>query len=166
MYHFISGYTAKVAGTERGITEPQATFSACFGAPFMVHHSGRLRRHPGEEDPPTRVKTWLVNTGWTGGPYGVGRRMDLAYTRAMVDAALNDALDGVPLREDSVFGLSVPITVPGVPDDILDPRATWSDQAAYGEQAAKLAGMFVANFATYADLTSAEVREAGPRASS
>ena len=166
MYHFISGYTAKVAGTERGVTEPQATFSACFGAPFMVHPpavyaeilAAKIRQHGS--------KTYLINTGWTGGPYGVGQRMNLAYTRAMVDAALDGAFGGVPFREDPVFGLSVPTTVPGVPDDILDPAATWSDQAAYGEQAAKLAGMFVANFAKYADSTSEEVRGAGPRASS
>ena len=164
MYHFMSGYTAKVAGTERGVTEPQATFSACFGAPFMVHPpavyakllASKIREHGS--------KTYLINTGWTGGPYGVGQRIDLANTRAMVDAALNDAFAGIAFREDPVFGFAVPTKVAGVPDRVLDPRATWSDPAACDQQAAKLAGMFATNFAKFTDSTSAEVRGAGPRA--
>ena len=164
MYHFISGYTAKVAGTERGVTEPQATFSACFGAPFMVLPpsvyaeilANKIREHGS--------KTYLINTGWTGGPYGVGQRMNLAHTRAMVDAALNDAFDGVEFRVDPFFGVSVPTKVAGVPDEVLDPRSNWADPSAYDEQAAKLAGMFEANFAKFADSTSADVRAAGPTA--
>jgi phosphoenolpyruvate carboxykinase (ATP) len=162
MYHFISGYTAKVAGTERGVTEPQATFSACFGAPFMVHPpavyaellAAKIRQH--------RSKTYLVNTGWTGGPYGTGRRMNLAHTRAMINAALNDQLEGVELRQDPFFGLAVPMRVPGVPDEVLDPRSTWADPSAYDGQAAKLAGMFDANFARFEDPISVGLRSAGP----
>jgi phosphoenolpyruvate carboxykinase (ATP) len=162
MYHFISGYTAKVAGTERGVTEPEATFSACFGAPFMVHPPAvyaellaeKIRRHGS--------KTYLINTGWTGGPYGVGQRMNLGYTRAMVNAALNDDFRGIEFRRDPFFGVAVPLHVDGVPDTVLDPRSTWSDPAAYDEQASKLAAMFEANFAQFGDTAPAEVRAAGP----
>ena len=162
MYYFLSGYTAKVAGTERGVTEPQATFSACFGAVFLVWHPtkyaemlGRLLKEHGSN-------VWLVNTGWSGGPYGVGKRMKLPYTRAMVRAALSGALDGISLRNDPIFGLGVPTSVPGIPAEILDPRGTWSDPAAYDEQAKKLAGMFRTNFAKFGD-TADEIREAGPK---
>ncbi|MDQ7850330.1 MAG: phosphoenolpyruvate carboxykinase (ATP), partial [Armatimonadota bacterium] len=163
MYHFLSGYTAKVAGTERGVTEPQATFSACFGAPFMALSpivyaemlGERLRRHG--------VATWLVNTGWSGGPYGVGRRIRLEYTRAMVRAALDGALEEVPLRPDPVFGLAVPTAVPDVPAEILNPRETWGDGGAYDLQAQKLAEMFAQNFAQFAHQVPEAVRAAGPR---
>jgi len=162
MYYFLSGYTAKVAGTERGVTEPQATFSACFGAVFLVWHPtkyaemlGRLLKEHGSS-------VWLVNTGWSGGPYGVGKRMKLAHTRAMVKAALSGAIDPKGLRADSFFGLAVPAVVPGVPSEVLDPRATWPDAAAYDEQAKKLAGMFRANFERFGE-TAVEIREAGPK---
>ncbi len=163
MYHFISGYTAKVAGTERGVTEPEATFSACFGAPFMVHPpvvyaellAKKIREHGS--------KTYLINTGWTGGPHGVGQRMRLEHTRAMVDAALNDDFEGVEFREDPFFGVSVPTTLAGVPSEVLDPRSTWDDPAAYDAQAAKLAAMFVKNFENFTDSASEEVRASGPR---
>ena len=162
MYYFLSGYTAKVAGTERGVTEPQATFSACFGAVFLVWHPtkyaemlGRLLREHGSN-------VWLVNTGWSGGPYGVGKRMKLAYTRAMVKAALSGTIDSSALRVDPIFGLGVPTSVPGVPSEVLDPRGTWPDGAAYDEQAKKLAGMFRANFTKFGE-TSEDIREAGPK---
>lgn len=162
MYHFISGYTAKVAGTERGITEPEATFSACFGAPFMAHHPSRYAELLGEKISKHNVKCWLVNTGWTAGPYGVGNRMKIAYTRAMVDAALNGKLDDIEYIPDPVFGVHVPVECPGVPDEVLIPRNTWTDQAAYDQQAAKLANMFVENFKQFEDQASQEIIAAGP----
>jgi phosphoenolpyruvate carboxykinase (ATP) len=163
MYHFLSGYTAKVAGTERGVTEPSATFSTCFGAPFLPRHprvyadmlGDRLREHGS--------KVWLVNTGWSGGGFGVGSRMRLAYTRAMVNAALSGELDGAEFAPDPVFGVDVPTAVPGVPSEVLRPRDTWSDLEAYDAAATKLAGMFKTNFDRFADQVSAEVRAAGPR---
>ncbi|GAC1476908.1 MAG: phosphoenolpyruvate carboxykinase (ATP) [Gemmatimonadaceae bacterium] len=163
MYYFLSGYTAKVAGTERGVREPQATFSACFGAVFLVWPptkyaemlGARLRRHD--------ARVWLVNTGWTGGPYGVGKRMSLAYTRAMVRGALSGTLDRVAMRTDPIFGFSLPMDVPGVPPSVLDPRATWPDPAAYDAQARKLAEMFRINFKKFVGVDDA-VRNAGPRA--
>ncbi|MEK6721487.1 MAG: phosphoenolpyruvate carboxykinase (ATP) [Chloroflexota bacterium] len=162
-YHFISGYTAKLAGTEIGVREPKATFSACFGAPFMPRHPGeyaamlteRLARHD--------VPVWLVNTGWTGGPYGTGERMNINHTRTMVRAAINGDLDHIPTWTDPIFGVEVPAEVPGVPDKVLRPRTTWADPAAYDEMAARLARMFADNFAGYADGVSAAVRSAGPR---
>ncbi len=161
MYHFLSGYTAKVAGTERGVTEPQATFSACFGAPFLPLHPGVYARMLGERIARHGVQCWLVNTGWTGGPYGEGNRINLPYTRAMVSAALEGRLSDVPTRTDPVFGLAVPTTLPGVPARLLDPRSTWSDPQRYDAQAHKLAAMFRENFATFAEQVSSEVREAG-----
>jgi phosphoenolpyruvate carboxykinase (ATP) len=163
MYHFLSGYTAKVAGTERGVTEPQATFSACFGAPFLPLPPGLYAEMLGERIAVYEVRCWLVNTGWTGGPYGVGSRMKLEYTRAMVRAALDGMLDDIDKREDPVFGIGVPVAVRGVPDAVLDPRTTWKDQAAYDAQARKLAEMFKANFVKFADQVSEEVRAAGPK---
>jgi len=164
MYHFISGYTAKVAGTERGVTEPQATFSACFGAPFMAQrpsvYAGLLGRKMREH----KVNCWLVNTGWTGGPYGVGSRMKIAHTRAMVNAALDGKLDHVEYVEDPIFGVQVPTHCPDVPDEVLLPRQTWADKAAYDAQAQKLADMFANNFKQFADNVSAEIRAAGPNA--
>ena len=163
MYHFLSGYTAKVAGTERGITEPQPNFSTCFGAPFMPLRPGVYAELLGEKIRKHDAKVWLVNTGWTGGPHGVGRRMKLAYTRRMITAALNGELDDVPMLEEPFFGLQVPQHVPDVPDDILLSRNTWSDKDAYDAQASKLVGMFKANFKQFDDLVTEEIKAAGPR---
>ena len=142
MYHFLSGYTAKVAGTERGVTEPQATFSACFGAPFLPLHPSVYANMLGERIERHNAKCWLVNTGWTGGAYGTGHRMSLSHTRAMVRAVLSGSLDKTPTRPHPVFGIHVPREIPGVPSDVLDPRSTWADPSAYDQQAAKLATMF------------------------
>jgi phosphoenolpyruvate carboxykinase (ATP) len=163
MYHFLSGYTAKVAGTERGVTEPSATFSACFGAPFMPLHPGRYAEMLGEKIRRHGTPVWLINTGWSGGPYGVGARIPLEHTRRMVEAALSGELEGVEMREDPLFGLRVPIEVAGVPGELLDPRGTWDDKIAYDERAAKLADMFEENFVKYADGVTAEIAAAGPR---
>jgi len=163
MYHFLSGYTAKVAGTERGVTEPSATFSSCFGAPFLPLHPGVYARMLGERIAHHGASVWLVNTGWTGGPYGVGSRMKLSYTRRMVSAALAGELDQTAFLTDPVFGVTVPAAVEGVPTEILTPRSTWPDGAAYDAQAAKLAAMFRENFAAFADQVPAEVAAAGPR---
>ncbi len=163
MYYFLSGYTAKVAGTERGVTEPQATFSACFGAVFLVWHPTKYAEMLGELLKTHGSNVWLVNTGWSGGAYGTGKRMQLAHTRSMVEAALSGALDGTEMRTDPVFGLSVPAAIPNVPGEILDPRGTWADGAAYDAQAKKLAGMFRDNFAKFPDADAA-IRDAGPGA--
>jgi phosphoenolpyruvate carboxykinase (ATP) len=162
MFHFLSGYTAKVAGTERGVTEPTATFSSCFGAPFLPRHPGVYAKMLGKNIQQHQARVWLVNTGWTGGPYGVGSRMKLGYTRAMVRAALAGQLDDVEYLTDPNFGFDVPSSVPGVPSDVLQPRETWSDHAAYDAQASKLAGMFRENFSTFTDQVSDEIRNAGP----
>jgi phosphoenolpyruvate carboxykinase (ATP) len=162
MYHFLSGYTAKVAGTERGVTEPKETFSACFGAPFLPLRPSVYAKMLGDRIARHGVHCWLVNTGWTGGPYGVGERMKLGYTRKMVRAALAGALDEVPARRDPIFGIDVPQRVAGVPDQLLDPRQTWKDQAAYAAQAQKLTMLFRKNFEQFAGDVSAAVREAGP----
>ena len=164
MYHFVSGYTAKVAGTERGVTEPKETFSACFGAPFLPLHPHVYADMLGARIAQQGVQCWLVNTGWTGGPFGTGHRMRLSHTRAMIRAALSGRLDRVPVRREPVFGLEVPQHVPGgVPDDVLDPRRTWSDTAAYDAQAARVAGLFRKNFEQFADRVHDAVREAGPK---
>ncbi|RME41993.1 MAG: phosphoenolpyruvate carboxykinase [Caldilineae bacterium] len=162
MYHFLSGYTAKVAGTEKGVTEPQATFSACFGAPFLPRHPGEYARLLGEKIEQHGAKVWLVNTGWSGGPYGVGSRMKIAYTRAMVRAALDGALDDVPTEADPFFGLHMPTACPDVPAEVLNPRNTWADPDAYDAQAQKLAAMFRQNFQSFAGQVSEAVRAAGP----
>jgi phosphoenolpyruvate carboxykinase (ATP) len=162
-YHFISGYTAKLAGTEIGVKEPQATFSACFGAPFMPRHPGEYAAMLAERLEGHRVRAWLVNTGWTGGPYGTGERMDINHTRSMVRAALDGRLDGVPTVTDPIFGVEVPTSCPDVPSELLQPRTTWADPDAYDRQARALAHMFVENFAAYADGVSPSVRAAGPR---
>ena len=162
MYHFLSGYTAKVAGTERGVTEPTATFSACFGAPFMPLHPGRYGEMLGEKIGRHGVPVWLVNTGWSGGGYGVGSRIALRMTRRMIRAALAGELENVPTTRDPVFGLEVPQAIEGVPTELLDARSTWADPAAYDAAAARLAGMFEKNFRQYADGVSAEVAAAGP----
>jgi phosphoenolpyruvate carboxykinase (ATP) len=164
MYHFLAGYTAKVAGTERGVTEPQATFSACFGAPFLPLHPSVYAAMLGERIARHRVRCWLVNTGWTGGPFGEGHRMRLGHTRAMARAALAGQLDEAPARDEPIFGLRVPTAVPGVPEDVLDPRGTWADGARYDAAAARLARLFRENFAAYADQVGEAVRRAGPRA--
>jgi phosphoenolpyruvate carboxykinase (ATP) len=160
MYHFLSGYTAKVAGTERGVTEPEATFSTCFGAPFMVHHPTVYAKMLGERIAAHGVQCWLVNTGWTGGPYGVGSRMKIAYTRAMVNAAIEGRLDGIPTVQEPFFNLAVPQSCPGVPTEVLDPRRAWSDPLAYDTQAKKLAGLFAENFQQYEAQASPELRAA------
>ena len=164
MYHFISGYTAKVAGTERGVTEPKETFSACFGAPFLPLHPHVYAEMLGARIAQHGVQCWLVNTGWTGGPFGVGHRMRLSHTRAMIRAALSGLLDRVPVRRERVFGLEVPQHVPGgVPDNVLDPRDTWSDPAAYDAQATRLGGLFRKNFEQFAERVHDAVRDAGPK---
>ena len=161
-YHFISGYTAKLAGTEVGVKEPKATFSACFGAPFMPRHPGEYARMLTERLARHDARVWLVNTGWTGGPYGTGERMDIAHTRAMVRAALDGRLDTVPMRVDPNFGVEVPLECPDVPASFLDPRTTWADRDGYDHQAQRLAAMFAANFAAFADGVGDEIRAAGP----
>jgi phosphoenolpyruvate carboxykinase (ATP) len=163
MYHFISGYTAKVAGTEKGVTEPKATFSTCFGAPFMVWHPTVYAKLLGEKIKKHKVKCWLVNTGWTGGPYGVGSRMKIQYTRAMLNAALDGKLDNVKFERDPIFNLEVPKTCEGVPAEVLNPRNTWKDKNAYDEMAKKLANMFVNNFKDYEAETEEGIKTAGPK---
>ena len=163
MYHFLSGYTAKVAGTERGVTEPKAAFSTCFGAPFLPLHPSVYARMLGDKLHEHRAQVWLLNTGWTGGPYGTGHRMKLKHTRAMIEAALNGKLENVETRTDPVFGLHVPTHIPDVPDSVLDPRGTWPDREGYDRQAAKLARMFRDNFDQYSAEVSNAVREAGPQ---
>jgi phosphoenolpyruvate carboxykinase (ATP) len=162
-YHFLSGYTAKLAGTEIGVKEPKATFSTCFGAPFMPRHPGEYASMLVERLARWDVPVWLVNTGWTGGPYGVGQRMNINHTRAMVRAALKGQLRDVPTSVDPRFGLAVPDTCPDVPPEFLQPRTTWPDRDAYDQAAAKLARMFAANFEVYANNVSAGIRAAGPR---
>ena len=162
MYYFLSGYTAKVAGTERGVTEPQATFSSCFGAVFLVWHPTKYAEMLGRLIDQHGSRVWLVNTGWSGGAYGTGKRMKLGYTRAMVHAALDGKLDGGATKTDPVFGLSIPQAIPGVPSEVLDPRGTWSDVAAYDTQAHKLADMFRKNFEKFGSVAEA-IRSAGPQ---
>ncbi|HVN53380.1 MAG TPA: phosphoenolpyruvate carboxykinase (ATP) [Anaerolineaceae bacterium] len=163
MYHFLSGYTAKVAGTEKGVKEPQATFSACFGGPFMVQHPMVYAQLLGEKMRRHQSRCWLVNTGWTGGPYGVGLRMPIAYSRAIIDAILDGDLNAVEYCPDPVFGVMVPATCKGIPNEVLDPRGTWADPQAYDEQARRLAAMFASNFEQFADGVPEAVRDAGPR---
>ncbi|HET6229191.1 MAG TPA: phosphoenolpyruvate carboxykinase (ATP) [Longimicrobiaceae bacterium] len=162
MFYFLSGYTAKVAGTERGVKEPQPTFSACFGAVFLPLHPGVYAELLGKKIEESGAQVWLVNTGWTGGPFGVGQRMKLGYTRTMVRAALAGQLSGVETTEAPFFRLQVPTAVDGVPSEVLLPRETWSDKAAYDEQAKKLADAFCTNFEQFADRVSEAVRTAGP----
>jgi len=163
MYHFISGYTAKLAGTEVGVKEPQATFSTCFGAPFMPRQPSVYAQMLGERLDRHDVPVWLVNTGWTGGPYGAGQRMNITHTREMVRAALSGALDDVPTRTEPIFGLQVPESCPDVPPVVLWPRDTWADTEAYDRQARRLAQMFVDNFRAFEDRVSEAIRAAGPR---
>jgi phosphoenolpyruvate carboxykinase (ATP) len=163
MYHFLSGYTAKVAGTEKGVTEPKATFSTCFGAPFLPLAPGYYARMLGERIARHQARVWLVNTGWTGGPYGAGKRMTIGYTRAMIRAVLSGALDKVAYEKDPVFNLDVPTSCPDVPAAVLNPRSTWPDPAAYDAQAAKLARMFADNFKKFESDVTGAVKAAGPR---
>lgn len=162
MYHFISGYTARVAGTEKGVTEPSPVFSACYGAPFMPLHPRRYAELLGERIKKHSAKVWLINTGWIGGPYGVGQRISIPHTRAMVNAALDGILADVRVSKDPVFGLDVPESCPGVPDDVLQPRESWTDKAAYDMQAAKLAAMFHDNFKKYSAEVPETIGAAGP----
>jgi phosphoenolpyruvate carboxykinase (ATP) len=162
MYYFLSGYTAKVAGTERGVTEPQATFSACFGAVFLVWPPTKYADMLGAKLRKHGSRVWLVNTGWTGGAYGVGSRMKLRHTRAMITAALSGALDSAKFERDPVFGLEVPTNIADVPDEVLRPRQTWSNASDYDTQAKKLADMFRSNFEQFAQHVGEEVRKAGP----
>jgi phosphoenolpyruvate carboxykinase (ATP) len=162
MYHFLLGYTARVAGTERGVTEPQSTFSTCFGAPFLPLPPGRYAEMLSHRIREHNVEVWLVNTGWTGGPYGTGHRMPIAQTRAMVRAAVSGELASVEVRPDPIFGLGIPQHCPGVADEVLQPRDTWHDPAEYDRAARRLAASFVANFEPFAAQVSPEVRAAGP----
>jgi phosphoenolpyruvate carboxykinase (ATP) len=164
MYHFISGYTAKVAGTEVGVSEPQPNFSACFGAPFLVWHPSKYAELLAEKMTEHDARVWLVNTGWTGGAYGTGHRMSLPHTRAIVDAIHSGELKDSPTETDPVFGFEVPTRAPGVPGEIMIPRNTWDDKDAYDAQRKKLAKLFAENFQKYAEGTSDEVRAAGPKA--
>ena len=163
MYHFISGYTARVAGTEKGVIEPSPVFSACYGAPFMPLHPDRYAELLGKRLNQYGSKVWLINTGWIGGPYGVGERISIPYTRAIVNAVLDGKLDDTPTRTDPVFGFEIPIQVPGVPDGLLSPRDSWADRSAYDAQELKLARMFVENFKKFANQATDEIRAAGPK---
>ncbi|WP_315820700.1 phosphoenolpyruvate carboxykinase (ATP) [Paraflavitalea speifideaquila] len=162
MYQFISGYTAKVAGTEAGVTEPKSTFSACFGAPFLPLHPGRYAAMLGEKLRKHEVKVWMINTGWTGGAYGTGNRMKLAYTRAMITAALEGDLNQVEYSNHPIFGMAVPQSCPQVPAELLNPRNTWADKNAYDTAACNLAQQFIKNFEKYAAGVQAEILEAAP----
>lgn len=164
MYHFLSGYTSKLAGTERGITSPQATFSTCFGSPFLPLAATRYAEMLGEKIDEHNAKVFLVNTGWTGGEYGTGSRMKLAYTRAMVQAALEGELNNVETVKDEIFGLDIPLHVPGVPDDVLQPVKTWSDKKAYSAKANELAGKFRENFKKFSNVPSEIEEKGGPTA--
>jgi phosphoenolpyruvate carboxykinase (ATP) len=164
MYHFLSGYTAKVAGTEVGVAEPQVTFSACFGAAFLVLHPVRYAEMLAERLERHQADAWLVNTGWTGGPYGVGSRIKLSTTRAIIDAIHDGSLKVAPTVEHPIFGLQMAASCPGVLGSMLNPRDTWTDADAYDHTARKLAGQFRENFAQYAAQASEEIRRAGPSA--
>jgi phosphoenolpyruvate carboxykinase (ATP) len=164
-YYFLSGYTAKLAGTEAGLgSEPEATFSTCFGAPFLPLPPATYSKMLGDRITKHQARVFLVNTGWTGGPFGVGRRIDIEATRTMVDAATSGALDDVPTRRHPIFNLDVPLSCPGVADEVLDAQSTWPDVRAYDDKARELARMFVKNFERFEDSVPREVTEAGPRA--
>lgn len=163
-YHFISGYTAKVAGTEAGVTEPQPNFSACFGAPFMPLHPTKYAEMLSKKMKDANVKVWLINTGWTGGPYGTGSRMKLKYTREMITAALNGELENVAFINHNVFGIAIPQTCPNVPTEILNPRNTWTDKDLYDKKEVELGQKFKANFAKFEEFANAEIMAAAPLA--
>ena len=162
MYQFISGYTAKVAGTETGITEPKPTFSACFGAPFLPLHPGKYAHMLGKKMQEHKVNVWMINTGWTGGPYGVGSRIKLKFTRAMITAALNGELNSVQFEKDPIFGVAIPMECPDVPTEVLNPINTWEDKMAFTKKAKYLAGLFIKNFEKFADGVSEDVLAAAP----
>jgi phosphoenolpyruvate carboxykinase (ATP) len=163
MYQFISGYTAKVAGTEMGVTEPVPNFSACYGAAFLSLHPTVYAELLAEKIKKHSATVWLVNTGWTGGAHGVGKRFALAHTRAIIDAILGGDLDGAEFEADEIFGLATPAAVPGVPTEVLSPRKAWKDKSAYDATARRLAGMFVKNFEKFADQASDEISSAAPK---
>ncbi len=161
-YHFISGYTAKVAGTEMGVVDPVATFSACFGAAFMMWHPNKYASLLSEKMREHGAQAWLVNTGWTGGPYGTGSRIKLPYTRAIIDAIHNGAFDGVPTVPEDRFGVQVPQSCPGVPSEVLDPRSTWADKEAYDRTREKLVQLFRKNFERFKSQVDMAITAAGP----
>src|SRR5699024_4173588 len=161
MYHFLSGYTSKLAGTERGVTEPQGTFSACFGSPFLPLAPSAYAEMLGEKIDQFQSNVFLVNTGWTGGSYGIGQRIKLSYTRAMIHSALEGELNTVETVHDPIFGLEIPMHVPGVPDDVLIPKKTWDDPEAYDQAAKELAMKFHHNFRKFTH-ASAVISQAGP----
>ena len=163
MYQFISGYTAKVAGTEAGVTEPKSTFSACFGAPFLPLHPGKYAEMLGKKMKEHNVNIWMINTGWSGGPYGIGHRMKLPFTRSMITAALEGKLDNVAFEAHPVFGMMMPMTCPDVPSDILNPRNTWADKSSYDLKAKDLASQFIKNFQKYAAGVNEETLAAAPK---
>jgi phosphoenolpyruvate carboxykinase (ATP) len=163
MFHFISGYTAKVAGTEVGVTEPKTVFSACFGAPFMPLHPTKYAELLGKKMRENNVQVWLINTGWTGGSYGVGSRMKLRYTRAMITAAMEGKLDNVSYEMHPVFGFAVPQEVPEVPSEVLNPRNTWADKNSYDATALKLSKAFLSNFEAYESFASEEIIAGAPK---
>ena len=162
MYHFLSGYTSKLAGTERGVTSPEATFSTCFGAPFLPLPATRYAEMLGEKINQHNANVFLVNTGWTGGEYGAGSRMKLSYTRAMIQAALEGELSNVETIKDEIFGLDIPLHVPGVPDQVLQPNLTWEDQGRYEEKAKELAHKFRENFKTFSNVAPEIIEKGGP----
>jgi len=162
MYQFLSGYTAKVAGTETGITEPKVTFSTCFGAPFLPLHPVEYAEMLGKKMKEHNVSVWMVNTGWIGGAYGVGSRIQLKYTRAIIRVVLGGQLNNVEYKKHPVFNMMMPCSCPGVPKEILNPRNTWTDKSAYNAQAKMLAGLFVANFTEYAERVGEEILSAAP----
>jgi phosphoenolpyruvate carboxykinase (ATP) len=163
MYHFLSGYTAKVAGTEVGVTEPKATFSPCFGEAFLPLHPTKYAEMLGEKMTESETAVWLINTGWTGGPHGEGERIQLEYTRAMITAALNGELAKVDYQNHAIFGIAMPKSCPNVPSEALNPRETWKDKAAYDEKAKYLAKLFEENFEQYAEFANEEIRGGGPK---
>ncbi|MFM9907978.1 MAG: phosphoenolpyruvate carboxykinase (ATP), partial [Chitinophagaceae bacterium] len=163
MYQFISGYTAKIAGTEAGVTEPKTTFSACFGAPFLPLHPGKYASMLGERLRKNKVNVWLINTGWTGGPYGIGTRMRLNYTRALITAALEGKFENACFEKDQVFQLAIPVTCEGVPMELLNPRNTWTDKNLYDATARRLALQFIDNFKKYASGVTEDVVAAAPK---
>ncbi len=163
MYQFISGYTAKVAGTEAGVTEPKPTFSACFGAPFLPLHPGKYAGMLGKKMQDHKVNVWMINTGWTGGAHGVGNRIKLAYTRAMISAALEGKLADAEFVYHPIFGMAIPQSCPGVPDEVLNPRSTWADGEAYDQKAKYLAELFVKNFEKYAPGVSKDILASAPK---
>ena len=163
MYHFISGYTAKVAGTEAGITEPQTTFSACFGAPFMPLHPTKYAEMLGNKMQEHNVNVWLINTGWSGGEYGVGSRISLKYTRAMITAVLNGKLANVGFETHNIFGLQMPNICPNVPTELLNPRNTWENKNAYDAKANELAEAFNSNFEQFVEYANDEIMAAAPK---